>query len=125
VKAENSLARIQRVSNTVRGVAVDHRVLTLALSQLKREASQDYTQTPTAQSLMGGSPLENDSMQIAIIDHSRRDPWYTPAGDGKQLQGWDSWLCWVKNRYGPTLDVPIRFDPRTMLITQRRKEESE
>jgi replicative DNA helicase len=103
----NDPESITLVSHRVRSLARDLRVVTIGLSQLNRETFRRGTR-PTMHDLMGGSALENDSDQVLILDHTRLERARAP------MEGWESFLVVDKNRHGPTLEIPIRFDSRTL-----------
>ena len=102
--------RIEAVSHAVRDVTTDLNVTTIALSQFNRETSRERDQRPVAQGLMGGSAIENDSHQVLLLDHSR----FVRTG----AQG-DTFVIVDKNRHGPVADIPVRWDYRTLRLTER------
>ena len=69
---------------------------------------------------MGGSPLENDSDQTLLLDHSRKEPVFNREG---RARGWIGWAILDKNRHGPELDIPLRFDGDNLRIRQRLDDE--
>ncbi len=101
---------IQEVSHTIRGLAKSLRVTSLALSQFNRETSANRDVPPTPQGLMGGSPLENDSSQVLLLDHSR----YTRTEHGAKTR-----LILAKNRHGPTAEIGLLWDYRTLRMAER------
>lgn len=70
IGANNPLDAVTAISGSVRWTGHEHNLVTIGLSQFNRETSKDYENPPTPQGLMGGSPLENDSDQVMLIDHS-------------------------------------------------------
>lgn len=101
---------IVAVSNAVRRNTVDLNVITFGLSQFNRMTSSSK-ERPVKEGLMGGSALENDAVQVLLIDHSRVEK----VGDH---------LFWTyalmdKNRHGPTRDIPIEFNTRTLRMRER------
>jgi replicative DNA helicase len=80
------------------------------LSQFNRETSRNRAERPTAQGLMGGSALENDSHQVLLFDHSR----FTRTANLA-----DTWLIVDKNRHGATTDLPVQWDYRTLRLSSR------
>src|SRR5690606_23322524 len=79
-------------------------------SQYNRSTSAQKEDRPSPQSLMGGSALENDSVQVLLLDHTQ----YTKDGEFA-----DTVLLLAKNRHGPTLDIPIRWDYSTLTMMER------
>lgn len=109
------LDKVNQVSGDIRKFTKQNRVNTVALSQFNRETSKK-NERPTKEGLMGGSPLENDSDQVLLIDHSRT-----------VLEG-DEFLTYAildKNRHGPLIDIPIRFSRKTLRMEQRIGEMTE
>ena len=91
-------------------------VITIGLSQLNRETSRNYRERPIVQGLMGGSPLENDSDQVLLLDHSR----YEKAGSTAR-----TWLILGKNRHGPNTEIPIEWNYRTLRVREALPDEEE
>lgn len=116
---EDVNARIAEVSDGVLRVTEDNHLVTMALSQLNREGIK-ADRRPEPYMLHGGSALENDARQVAIMDHTRV---YDAADrDG----GWNGWLILPKNRHGPagiSCDIPIYVSRRTLRIRERMDDE--
>jgi KaiC/GvpD/RAD55 family RecA-like ATPase len=110
--------RMEQVSNLLRLMALDRRIIVLSLSQFNRETSKNRAERPTKEGLMGGSVIENDSHQVLLFDHSR----FTRTANLA-----DTWLIVDKNRHGAVLDIPVRWDYRTLTLHPRAltTEESE
>ncbi len=104
------------ISRSIRGFAREHRVITVGLSQFNRETSKNYQESPTVQGLHGGMPLESDSDQVLMFDHSR----YQRSPDGK---GAMTYLILGKNRHGPTGSLPIWMSYQTLQIRQADPDE--
>lgn len=97
--------RAEVVSEAVRDWAFTHDVTLIALSQLKRTASEDYTRSPSIHDLLGGTSLESNASQIWILDHSRYEK------DDRYRAGARTWIGHGKNRMGPSRYwVPIYID---------------
>ena len=94
----------------------DLNVITICLSQFNRETHRRRGR-PTIHDLMGGSAIENDSDQVLLLDHTSIQR--TPA----PLDGWDADLLLAKNRHGPSVSVPIRFDTRTLRFRELMPDE--
>lgn len=105
------LETVTEISGAIRWSAKKYKIVTTGLSQLNREASKDYKTSPTPQSLFGGSPIENDSDQVMLIDHSTyaRHPALNTA---KQT------LLLGKNRHGPAGPIECQWDYDTLRIAQ-------
>lgn len=97
------------ISGTMRELARDLNVVMVGLSQFNRETSKTRDQRPQIQGLMGGSPLENDSDQVVLLNHAK----YVKRGDFA-----DTELLVAKNRHGPTVDLPVVWDYRTLTLTE-------
>jgi hypothetical protein len=63
------------------------------------------------QGLMGGSPLENDSDQVALLDHSQ----YARDHDRNAAT---TRLLLSKNRHGPSAIIPVRWDYRSLRLRE-------
>jgi hypothetical protein len=100
------------VSHTVRNTSRDAGVVSIGLSQFNRETSKDYENPPTPQGLMGGSPLENDSDQVALLDHSTysRDP----ISDAATTR-----LLLAKNRHGPLKQIDVTWHYSALRIAEQ------
>jgi replicative DNA helicase len=103
----NDPASITDVSHRVRQCARDMDVVTIGLSQFNRDTFRRGGR-PTIHDLMGGSAIENDSDQVVILDHTRSERAPAPA------EGWDSYPLVEKNRHGPNVEIPVRFDTSTL-----------
>lgn len=102
---------VTQISHTVRGLAKRHKLVTIGLSQFNRETSKDYQNSPTPQGLMGGSPMENDSDQIVLIDHTtyKRDVLRNTA---RQT------LLLAKNRHGALTQIECQWNYDNLRICQ-------
>lgn len=116
----NDPSSITHVAHTVRKLAVSEDITIVNLSQFNRETSKEGKQPPSMYGLMGGSAIENDSNQVALIDHSRIKNG-VEAGSDRPV--WTSWLVIAKNRHGPTVEVPIRFYKDTLRIEEMLPDE--
>lgn len=105
------LEAITTVSHTVRNAARDFGLASIGLSQFNRETSKDYENSPTPQGLMGGSPLENDSDQVILLDHSN----YTRFAETDTAQ---TKLLLAKNRHGPLKQIDVLWNYRTLSMTE-------
>jgi replicative DNA helicase len=116
--ADSLLAQITRVSRAVREFAQAHEVITIGLSQLNRETAANRYDSPTIFGLFGGSPLENDSDLVLLLDHSRyeRDPASRTA---------KTWLLLDKNRHGAQLELPIEWDYKALRVREALPDEEE
>lgn len=114
----NEASCVAEVSHEVRRFAQENNVITIAVSQFNRPTSSSK-EKPTMFGLMGSSSIENDADQIVLLDHSRKEPAPAP------LDAWNSFLLLDKNRHGPTGEIPIQFNKRTLRITERMPDELE
>lgn len=105
------LETVTEVSREVRGSGAELKIVTIGLSQLNRETSKDYENPPTPQGLMGGSPLENDSDQVMLIDHTNytRDK-TTNTAKQQFILG--------KNRHGPVGQIECEWNYDTLRIRE-------
>jgi hypothetical protein len=97
------------ISGTIRRTARDLNVVSVALSQLNRQTSANNDHPPTPEGLMGGSPLENDSDQVLLLDHSNWE-----RGDDHAITR----LLIGKNRHGGTSEIPVKVDYRCLRLTE-------
>lgn len=105
------LEGVTAISGEVRGIGSDLRLVSIALSQLNRETSKDYDNAPTVQGLMGGSPLENDSDQVLLINHAKYQRSHlTNSARQEFILG--------KNRHGPTGLIDCEWDYSTLRIRE-------
>jgi replicative DNA helicase len=116
--ARNRYDRITEVSHAVRALAKELRVVTVGLSQLNREGAKGGT--PQKESMDGGGPLEADSDQVLLLDHSRKRPAINAAGVPR---GWIGWVVLDKNRHGPQAEIPIRFNSDDFEMRERLEDE--
>ena len=102
--------RLELVAHQLRDLTHTLNITMVALSQFNRQTSAARQERPTAQGLMGGSAIENDSHQVLLFDHSRfvRD-----------ATGANTWLIMDKNRHGSVVDIPVRWDYRCLRLIPR------
>lgn len=111
IGVSDRLEAVTRISGEVRGIGSDLRLVTIGLSQFNRETSKDYENAPTPQGLMGGSPLENDSDQVLLIDHTNYER-NTLTNTAKQK------FILGKNRHGPTGLIDCEWDYNNLRIRE-------
>lgn len=111
IGSRDPLDAVTAISSSVRWTGHEHKLVTIGLSQFNRETSKNYEDPPTPQGLMGGSPLENDSDQVMLIDHSsyRRHP---ACNTAKQT------LILGKNRHGPAGPIECEWNYDNLRITE-------
>ena len=107
--AASVFEQVQEISHTIRGLAADRGLVSIALSQFNRETSANRTSRPTPHGLMGGSALENDADQVVLLDHS------SFKRTGMSATGM---VLLAKNRHGPQVDIPVRWDYRTLQVRE-------
>lgn len=115
-KADDMNSRIIEISHEVNGCAKDLNVTTIGLSQFNRETSK--ADRPSKFGLMGGSSLENDADQIALLWANRDEIENTDSG--RQLT-----LILDKNRHGPEPPdgIAIRLDKTNLRIREMLADE--
>lgn len=112
IGVSDRLEAVTRISGEVRGIGADLRLVTIGLSQFNRETSKDRENPPTPQGLMGGSPLENDSDQVLLIDHTNYER-STMSNTAKQK------FILGKNRHGPAGPIDCIWDYSTLRIREQ------
>lgn len=112
----NEPKSITDVSHRIRQLARDLDVITVCLSQFNRDSFKRGGR-PSIHDLTGGSAIENDSDQVLVLDHTATQRAPAP------FDGWDSVLIVDKNRHGPSVSVPIRFDSRTLRFRELMPDE--
>lgn len=112
---EDMLAQITDVSLKVSDFAKDYNVCTVALSQFNRETSKNYKDSPVSQGLMGGSPLENDSDQVVLLNHAKYERRQEVGPEGEREYGRTE-LIIDKNRHGKQGHIPIEWDYTTLRV---------
>lgn len=111
--------QVTNASAAVRLVAQSLNVVTVGLSQFNRPTSAERSSSPLIQGLMGGGPIENDSDQVLLLDHSRQ------RRQGTDNRFNQSWAILGKNRHGSTGEIPIEWDYRTLRVREVRDDEAE
>jgi replicative DNA helicase len=102
--------RMEVVAHQLRDLTHTLNVTMIGLSQFNRQTSAARAERPTAQGLMGGSAIENDSHQVLLFDHSRFE---------RQGQTANTWLIIDKNRHGAVTDIPVQWDYTTLRLLPR------
>lgn len=105
-------AATTEIATTVRSFANTTRSVVVGLSQYNRRTSADKTGKPTAQSLYGGMSLEANSDLVLLLDHSRYERSETNPAVAR------TWLVVGKNRHGMQIEIPIRWDYRTLTCSE-------
>jgi replicative DNA helicase len=111
VGSRDPLDAVTAISSSVRWTGQEHKLVTIGLSQFNRETSKNYDDPPTPQGLMGGSPLENDSDQVMLIDHSS----YSRNGITNTAR---QTLILGKNRHGPCGPIECEWNYDNLRISQ-------
>jgi replicative DNA helicase len=107
------------VSAGLADFAKSRNVLTVGVSQFNRETAREHTMKPTIQGLYGGMPMEADADQVIMIDHSRFDR----DENLGVLRGARTWMLLNKNRHGPTTEIPVYIDYKTLRMTEALPDE--
>lgn len=116
--AASRYERITTVSHHIRQLAKELKVVTVGLSQLNRDGSKGGK--PQKEAMDGGGPLEADADQVLLLDHSRQVAAINSEGRNR---GWIGWAILDKNRHGPSVEIPIRFDSDSFRIRERLPDE--
>jgi len=111
---ESLFKQVTATSMWIRELASIEEITAIGLSQFNRGTSGNRDQRPTMFGLMGGSPLENNSDQVVLLDHSR----YTRDHETAK-----TWVLVEKNRHGPTMEIPVAWDYRTLRIREAYADE--
>lgn len=117
--AKTLFEQVTNASAAVRHVAQSLNVVTIGLSQFNRPTSTERSSSPLIQGLMGGGPIENDSDQVLLLDHSRQ------RRSGEKDRHNQTWAMLGKNRHGSTGEIPIEWDYRTLRVREVRADEAE
>ena len=99
----------QRIVTELRAWAVENQCTIVCLSQFNRTTSGNYDSTPRSQGLFGGMILEASSDLVLLLDHSRYE---------RHMNSAMTYLCAAKNRHGPTIEIPIEWDYRTLSVRE-------
>lgn len=111
-------ARSEIVSEAIRDWTFTNDVTTIALSQLKRSASDQFDRSPTIHDLLGGTAIESNASQIWLLDHSRYKK--DPANPGCAR----TWIGHGKNRAGPSRYwVPVYVNHAALTFREATEEE--
>lgn len=122
--SESTLRKVAEISDRVRLGAEELNVVNISASQFKREGQQDR---PHRGMLMGGSPLENDSDLVLLMDHTKRERVAITDDRGTRYVT-DTAVIVDKNRHGPDgymEDIPTRFDPHNRRLLEIKPTEPE
>lgn len=102
---------VKEISNQLMFLAAELKVTIVAASQLTREGSKERDNPPIAQNLYGGSGMENNCQQVALVDHTN----FHRNGDSIY-----STLVIDKNRVGPPgVRVKYTMDAESLRIRPR------
>jgi replicative DNA helicase len=105
---------MQEIITELRAWAVNKKAIVLALSQYNRVTSAAYDTSPKPQSLWGGMILEASADQVLCLDHSRF------VRDNQTSR---THLLLNKNRHGPTREIPIEWNYRTLTMREALPDE--
>ena len=104
-KPKDMMERVTEISERLRDESKRLNVTTVALSQLRRGASNERNVPPTIYDLLGGSALENSADQVALLNHANYQRDY-------QKRSATTEIILGKNRFGPTGSLPVVWDYR-------------
>ncbi len=116
---ESIYKQVTAVVTALRLFAHKHQVTVVGLSQFQRRTSADYSQSPRCQGLHGGMPIEANSDQVVLLDHSRYER------DGLKPHLARTWLVIDKNRHGPRGAIPIEWNYETLSIREAHEDEED
>lgn len=114
---EDIYRQVTEVATEVRRFAHENECTVLGLSQFNRRTSADYSQTPRCQGLHGGMPLEANSDQVILLDHSRYER------DTLNPKLARTWVVIDKNRHGGQGAIPVLWDYRTLQVREAEPDE--
>ena len=106
----------QRVVTELRAFGADNGCTIICLSQFNRGTSSNYETPPRSQGLFGGMILEASADMCLLLDHSR----YRRTDNTAQ-----TFLLCTKNRHGPTCEIPVEWDYRTLRIREALEDEEQ
>lgn len=109
--ARDKIDAITEVSHAVRMRAHEQGVVSIGLSQFNRQTSANRDAPPSVEGLMGGSSLENDADQVALLDHTK----FERLGTGKA----HGLLLVAKNRHGPQVEIPVEWNYTNLQVRER------
>lgn len=102
--------QMRAVTHLLRRYARTKKVVVVGISQPNRAQSfGNRKESPVAEGLAGGSSIENNSNQVLLLDGST----YQRATDGVTAT---THVLLKKNRHGPQLTIPVKWDYRTLRI---------
>jgi len=105
---------ISHVVTNLRAWGLNEGATIVNLSQFNRQTSGEYGLKPRPQGLWGGMILEAASDLVLLLDHSR----YVRTNHLAQ-----TWLLAAKNRHGPTCEIPIEWNYRTLKMREAQDDE--
>lgn len=115
---ERLYAAMSNISSQLRHAAKRLNVVTVALSQMNRSSTRERSRKPTVDSLFGSSRFGFDADQVAALDYSRRE-----VDDLHRVER--TWLNVVKNRHGPSVEIPVALEKRNLRIEEARPDEED
>ena len=102
--------RAGRIAETLRLMSHQHKMVTVALSQINREGMKREDQPPRMHHLYGGMYWEANANQVVMLDHTYQER----VGNDVLTQ-----LIVDKNRHGEKLvEIPIRWIGDTMQVVE-------
>lgn len=110
-------AKMSEISAQLRYSAKHLGMVTVALSQLNREATRDRGMRATVDGLFGSSRFGHDADQVAILDHTRR-----ATDDVERVTR--TWVNLAKNRHGPNTEIPVALEKDTLRFREAKDDEA-
>lgn len=115
-ETKHLFAKMSEISAQLRYSAKHLGMVTMAASQLNRDATRDRGMRATVDGLFGSSRFGHDADQVAILDHTRRQ-----TDDVERVTR--TWVNLVKNRHGPNTEIPVALEKDTLRIREALDDE--
>lgn len=109
-------AKMSDISSQLRYSAKALDVVTVALSQMNRSSTRERDRSPTVDGLFGSSRFGFDADQVAVLDYSQRE-----TDDVERVTR--TWLAMVKNRHGPSVEIPVALEKQNLQLREARDDE--
>lgn len=110
---------VTEVSNALKELAQEHDVCSLALAQLSRKADDDPNRRPRMSDLKESGDIEQDADQVLLLHRPDLAARRGGKSSGPPVERGTAELHVVKNRQGPTGELGLTFDGRSMAFRTR------
>jgi replicative DNA helicase len=102
--------RAGKIAEALRELSHQHKMVTIALSQINREGMKREDSPPRMSHLYGGMYWEANANQVVMLDHTYQQR----EGDDTLTQ-----IIVDKNRHGtPLVEIPVRWVGETMTVEE-------